>query len=268
MAIVDTAHPVITFLSDFGLKDNYVGVVKGVILGLNQKASIIDITHNIPHFRIAAARYLLETSHNQFPPGTIHLAVVDPGVGTSRKALLIETEYYYFIGPDNGLFSFLPNKDIKRVISLANQKYFLKSASFTFQARDIFAPVAAYLSLGVSPSEMGGSVKSIVRLEEPPMSKDKGQVVGKLIYIDHFGNLVSSLKRDEKSSKGIVYLNNFRIGPLQKTFGSVPHGRPVCYINSFGYLEIAVSEGSAAQYFGIDEMSRPKILIATNDTAR
>lgn len=262
MAVVDTNCPIITVTTDFGLTDNYAGIIKGIILYLNPCARIIDISENVPAFNIRAGSYLLETAYHNFPPGSIHIGVVDPGVGTRRKSLVVETEDHFFVGPDNGLFSFLGRKQIKKVISLTNKKYFLKDISPTFHGRDIFAPIAAYLSLGVQPERFGREIKSLVR-PKTDKSKGRGRILGRIIYIDRFGNLVTSLKNEDlPSGKVNVSINQLNIGPVRTTFGSVPLGRPVCYINSFGYLEIAVNQGSAAEYLGIDYKSDVKILIA------
>lgn len=263
MAAVNTDHPLITLTTDFGRTDNFVGVMKGVVAGLNPKVNVIDLSHDIPPQDITAGRYIVETSVDYFPPGTIHLAVVDPGVGTRRKAILIETENYFLIGPDNGLFSFLTQKDIKKVISLTNKKYFLRDITATFHGRDIFAPVAAYLSLGVIPDEFGNEFKSIARSKFKLTRKTKNGLVGRLIYIDHFGNLVSSIKADRIANQRIVFLNGQKIGPIRKTFGNVKEGRALGYVNSSGFLEIGVNNGSAAGHFGIDYSSDCQILIAS-----
>jgi S-adenosylmethionine hydrolase len=268
MAVVDAKNPIITFLSDFGVKDNYVGIVKGVIAQSNPRAKVIDISHEVSPFDIAMGKYLLETSYERFPEGTIHLAVIDPGVGTKRRAIMVETGKYFFIGPDNGLFSFLRPRQIRRAFSLTKSMHFLKEISATFHARDIFAPTAAYLSTGGSLEGMATRIKGINGLADGHTNRNRGKVVGELIYIDHFGNLVTSIRNAGGPLKGIVHMDGFRIGPVRETFGSVPVWRPVCYINSFGYLEIAVREGSAAEYFGVKELSRPKILIAPGKGGR
>jgi S-adenosylmethionine hydrolase len=262
LAAVNTAHPLITLTTDFGRTDNYVGVMKGVIAGLNPKAAIIDLSHDIPPQNITAGRYIVETSIDYFPPGTIHIAVVDPGVGTRRKAILIETDNYFLIGPDNGVFSFLTQNDIKKVISLSNKKYFLRDITATFHGRDIFAPVVAFLSLGVIPEEFGHEIKSITRPKIRLVRKTKSGLIGRLVYIDHFGNLVSSIKAGRITNQQIVFLNGRKIGPIRTTFGNVKKGKALAYINSSGYLEIGVNKGSAAGYFGIDYCADCQILIA------
>jgi len=184
-------------------------------------------------------------------------------VGTRRKSIVLETEDYFFVGPDNGLFSFLERKQIKKAVSITRKKFFLKDVSPTFHGRDVFAPVAAYLSLGVLPEEFGSRITSIARPREFKVRKAKRNLLGKVVYIDRFGNLATSFKRENlPRGRFTVYLNGEKIGQPLRTFGMVKEGRPVCYVNSFGYLEIAVNRGSAAEYFGIDYSSDAKILIA------
>ena len=265
MAEINTNNPIISFTTDFGLSDNYVGIVKGIITGLNNRAKLIDNTHDVPSFNIKSGCYSLETSYRYYPRGTIHLAVIDPGVGTKRRAILIETKDYYFIGPDNGLFSFLQKKDIKKIISLKNRKYFLKEVSTSFHARDIFAPVAGFLSLGISPDEFGSKITEIERLKLNRIRRTKRGLTGDIIHIDSFGNIGTSFRLNNlPDNPFVVYLGENKVGRLRKTFGSVKIGTPVAYINSFGYLEIAVNSGSAADYFSVDYRSKEKILIASS----
>lgn len=256
-------NAVITLTTDFGLQDNYAGIIKGIISYLNPAARIIDISCDVPPFNVEAGSYILRTSYLDFPPGTIHLAIVDPGVGTKRRAILLETEDYFFLAPDNGVLSFLTQRQLRKVIALTNKKYFLKEISPTFHGRDIFAPVAAYLSLGISADEFGPKLKSINRPTPVPNTELKGILIGHLIYIDRFGNLVTSFRQSElPDANFVVFLNDDKIGRLCKTFGSVREGSSLCYINSFGYLEIGINRGSAAEHFDIGYSSNAKILIA------
>ncbi len=265
MAVLNTSSPIIALTTDFGLQDNYIGILKGIIAGLNNRARLIDNTHDIPPYNINSGRYTLETSYKYYARGTIHLAVVDPGVGTRRKALLIETKDYFFVGPDNGLFSFLGKKEIKKIISLKNRKYFLKEISSTFHARDIFAPVAGYLSLGILPDEFGPKIADIKKLKSNKIRKTKSGLTGNILHIDRFGNVVTSFQINNlPNSSFLIYFGKNKIGRLRKTYGSVKEGKPVAYINSFGYLEIAVNGGSAADYFSVNYTSKEKILIATS----
>jgi S-adenosylmethionine hydrolase len=263
MAVVNVGAPCVTLTTDFGLADNYAGIVKGVISGLNPKARIIDLSHEVPAFNILAGKYILESSYRYFPRGTIHLGVIDPGVGTDRKPIILETDDYFFIGPDNGLFSFLKNSEIKKIVFLNRRKYFLRNISSTFHARDIFSPIAGYLSLGVAPEEMGRPIKKIQRLEEKKVVKKGRWLIGSLVYIDHYGNLVSSIKGADFKKNATVYLNDIIIGTPMKTFASTAVGNPVCYINSAGYLEIGIREGSAAKHFRVNYGSGAKILVAS-----
>jgi S-adenosylmethionine hydrolase len=266
---VISGSPIITLTTDFGLKDNYVGIIKGIISYLSPSARIIDISNDVPPFNIDAARYLLETSYLDFPPGTIHLAIVDPGVGTKRRALIVQTDHYLFIGPDNGLFSFLKPSQIKKIVAITKKEYFLKEASPTFHGRDIFAPVTAHLSRGMVPEKFGSVVKSMVRIQDKKSRKARGKLIGKIVYIDRFGNVVTSFrKNDLPMGKFTVYLDDKKIGIPRKTFGSVRMERPVCYVNSFGYLEIAVNQGSAARYYKVDYSSEALILIAPLSASR
>lgn len=258
-----TGRSTIALITDFGLDDNYVGIIKGIIACINPEARIIDITHNVPPFNVDAARYLLETAWRDFPAGTIYLAIVDPGVGTRRKSIIVETDNYHFVGPDNGLFSFLERRSIRRIISVTNRQYFLSRVSATFHGRDIFAPTAAFLSLGVAPDQFGKE-QADRYIRRPPFKRKSGRkLLGRTIYIDHFGNLVTSLRAEHlPRGRFLVYLGDKKVGRLRKTFGSVRPGRPVAYINSFGYLEIAISQDSAADFFKVDYGRPADILIA------
>ena len=191
-------HPhVITLLTDFGNQDAYVGIMKGVIAGINPFANIIDICHNIPPQDIFQAAYLLYTSYKYFPKKTIHVAVVDPGVGSKREIVCAETQDYLFLTPNNGLLSFIIQEEKpKCIIRVTDDKYFLPSPSSTFHGRDIFAPVAARLSLGIKPQQLGPKINQLDQLEIPkPEYKKTGQLEGQIIYIDRFGNLVTNITR-------------------------------------------------------------------------
>lgn len=263
MAVVRTERPIITLTTDFGWQDNYVALMKAVIAGISPASATIDVTHDIPSFGIKAAAYVLESSFRYFPSGAIHLAVVDPGVGTDRRPLLIESLNHFFIGPDNGLFSFLDPTEIVGVYQLNKKKYHLKVVSRTFHGRDIFAPAAAYLSLGIIPQELGTAVRHPAWSESFFVKKIGNKVIGELIYIDKFGNLVSSIRESDLPLRRFtVYLNRTKIGPLCGTFGDLAEGKALAYINSAGYLEIGVREASAAEKFDIQYEKGAKILIA------
>lgn len=245
---------IITLTTDFGTWDGYVGAVKGVILSLNPGAEIVDISHEIPHQNIMAAAFCLFNSCSFFPEGTIHVAIVDPGVGSKRKALLIQTERYFFIGPDNGIFSLVLRQErLKKTIHLNNPKYFLGRQAPTFHGRDIFAPVAAYLSLGVKLDEFGPTLPKIVRLSLPRIEKRRGRIIGQIIHIDNFGNLVSNVTAQElsKIKKFKIRVRNRIISRLSETYSEVGKGKILAYQGSSGFLEVGIREGNAGLKLGV-----------------
>ncbi len=244
----------ITFITDFGLNDPYVGMMKGVIYQINPCVNIVDLTHSIPPGAILQGAFLLKESHGYFPKGTIHLAVVDPGVGTPRKALLVETKEFYFLGPDNGLLwpSVVAGGGF-RVYSLDRREFFLKDISSTFHGRDIFAPIAGHLSKGMAPEELGtpyeGEPK---RLEIPRPIGDPEGLKGIVLWVDRFGNLVTNIALGDIAPLGDMREWIISIGPvvikgIRSTFGDVGPGEFLCYWGSMGYLEIGVNMGSAAE---------------------
>ncbi len=192
-----SAHAIITLTTDFGLDDIYVGIMKGVILSINPACTIVDITHAVTPRDIAAGAFALESSCPYFPAGAIHMAIVDPGVGSGRRALVVETERSLFVGPDNGIFSFaLSAPGLKAVYALTSTDYFLPDMSATFHGRDIFAPVAAHLSKGVQPEHMGRRIDDPVILPQAvPVMRGAGILEGCIVHIDRFGNLITNISR-------------------------------------------------------------------------
>ncbi len=188
---------IITLLTDFGNQDAYVGIMKGVIAGINPRANVIDICHNIPPQDVFTGAYLLSTAYIYFPKGTIHVAVVDPGVGSRRDIVCVETREYFFLVPDNGLLSFVVREERpKNIIRVTNDRYFLPAPGNTFHGRDVFAPVAAHLSMGIKPQQLGTRINRIEQLDIPwPEGTKTGQLEGRIIHIDRFGNLVTNITR-------------------------------------------------------------------------
>ncbi|MFQ5879823.1 MAG: S-adenosyl-l-methionine hydroxide adenosyltransferase family protein, partial [Dehalococcoidia bacterium] len=223
---------IITLTTDFGLADAYVGVVKGVILGINPRAVIVDITHDVRPQRVEQAAFLLANALPYFPPGTVHLAVVDPGVGTPRRALALATPSAVLVGPDNDLLSAaLPDAARPaagaqvalppgyRAFHLTNQAYFRHPVSSTFHGRDIFAPVAAYLSRGLDPSHLGEEVATIQSL--PPfaaMTLADGSLHGRVVHIDRFGNLVTDVRADQLSPAATVKIAGRKLPRVRRTY--------------------------------------------------
>ncbi len=186
--------PIITLLTDFGLGDAYVGIMKGVILSLSPDARLVDLSHEVPPQEVLSGAMVLQSAWRYFPPGTIHLAVVDPGVGSSRRALAAAGREQFFVGPDNGLFSLVFAEQAPlMVVSLENPQYFLAKVSATFHGRDIFAPVAAHLSLGVPLTAFGPALSDPVGLDFPAPEFGEEEVDGQIISCDHFGNLISNI---------------------------------------------------------------------------
>jgi S-adenosylmethionine hydrolase len=241
--------PVITLTTDFGLADGYQGVLEGVIAGINSEARVVPISHEIDPGDIPGAWYLLKTHYRYFPPGTIHIAVVDPGVGSRRKIIAVSTDRYQFIAPDNGLLSFIPDEDIVSIFAVTDRKYALADVSPVFHGRDIMAPAAAYLSRGVDPSCLGHAVTKIVGLAGTPPQFQEDKIIGRVVWIDRFGNIITSIQEEDIFDNAVVRVGETTIGPVRKTFSDVRRGELLAYIGSGGHLEIAVREDSAWETF-------------------
>jgi S-adenosylmethionine hydrolase len=247
---------ILAFLSDFGLKDPYVGIVKAVMLGINPAMHIVDISHQVTSQDIMGGAFILGSTFREFPHGTVFLAVVDPGVGSPRADLLAVTEHYTFLTPDNGLLSMV-FRYCKKVICfrIENSRYFRHPVSATFHGRDIFAPVAAHLSLGVKPHSFGSPCPDPVRLPWPEPVIREQYIEGEVIYIDGFGNLILNIPADliqHRGSVGKEFKANIKKMklPLLSTYSDVAKGKPLALIGSSGFLEVAVNQESAAEVFG------------------
>jgi hypothetical protein len=250
---------IITLTTDFDTQDWFAGTMKGVILGITPRAAIVDITHEIPPGDIRAGAFVLEAGYQFFPKGTVHVAVVDPGVGGKRKAIAVQTANYLFVGPDNGVLSFaLAREKIKSVRRLANANYFLRPVSHTFHGRDIFAPVAAHLARGVPVHRLGPAQKDLVRLSWPQLRVKQNRIEGEVIFIDRFGNAITNIENTDLSPRRRleVFLGRRRLCPVKKSYQSVPIGQPVAVPGSSGFLEIAVNGGSAAKVAGLRNGTR------------
>jgi len=247
----------ITLTTDFGYKDPFVGIMKGVILGINPNARIVDLSHGIGPQDIRGAALVLKHSAPFFPPATIHVAVVDPGVGSQRRAIVIESEGSFFIGPDNGVLSFAVRDKVNNtIIELANERYHLTPKSATFHGRDVFAPVAAHLSLGVPARNLGPTIESYTLLDWPVVMKTADGVQGEIIYIDNFGNLITNVhERDLKSlprEKLAVSLADVTIHGLASNYAGAEKDDYTALINSWGLLEISCFNGRAHLRSGAD----------------
>lgn len=238
---------IVALLTDFGTKDYFVGALKGVILSINEKANIIDITHEIPPQSTRSAGFVLNACYKNFPHKTIFTAVVDPGVGSHRQAILVETKNYYFIAPDNGLLSFIfdGEKDF-RVYELTNDKFFHNPVSRTFHGRDIFAPVAAHLSNGVSPNEFGDETKNFQHFKiQKPQETNGKTIEAEIIHIDHFGNLITNLEKENLPKAFTLEIKGKIIGKLRKFFAEAEKSEIFMIFGSAGFLEIVSFQDSA-----------------------
>lgn len=241
---------IITLLTDFGLSDTYISQIKGSILNINPDAKIIDITHEVKMGDILSASFLLWTSFKYFPRGTVHLAVVDPGVGTERSGIIIETGRYFFVGPDNGIFTIpLKEEEIIRIIKI-NYKLFGRISN-TFHGRDVFGPVSAKLSKGIPSQKFGNEVTldqlEFLKIPEPIIKKNK--IIGTIIHIDNFGNLITNIPGSLLESKNfIVRVKGRKISGFCRAYGFASEGQLIALINSSGLLEIAINSGSAVKF--------------------
>ncbi|MEZ5359475.1 MAG: SAM-dependent chlorinase/fluorinase [Candidatus Zixiibacteriota bacterium] len=253
---------IITITTDFGNADGYAGVMEGIIAGIHPAVRIVTISNHVPPGDFVGGNYMLKTHARYFPQGTVHLAVVDPGVGSDRNIIAIKTSQYLFVGPDNGLFSFIPDEDIDSIHTVTNPEYMLGAISKSFHGRDIMAPAAAYLSLGVDPACLGAKVDNFIRLTGIDPVISDGRITGRIIWIDRFGNLISNIEGHLIGEDRIISLNDREIGTLKETFSSVAQGQPLAYIGSGGNLEIAVRDGSARDFFYITHPADSQIQVA------
>jgi hypothetical protein len=251
-------HPssIITLLTDFGTKDHFVASMKGVILNINPQARIIDLSHDVTPYDVQEASNLLKACYRYYPEGTIHVAVVDPGVGSSRRPLLVTTCRYFFIAPDNGLLSPIYEEESEVEVRQITARFFrLKAEGSTFDGRDLFAPAAAWLTLGHQAGSYGEIIRDFVRVPLPVARANKSSIAGQIVQIDRFGNLISNITaqqirdyRKGKSRSSIsVRIASVMIEGLASSYNDGSRDEPHALINSNGQLEIFIKEGNAAE---------------------
>ncbi len=260
---------IITLLTDFGTQDHYVASMKGVILGINPRCTLVDISHEVMPHDVREGALILANSCSYFPRGTIHLAVVDPGVGGQRKPILLVTKNYFFLGPDNGLLSLAAQKDgVKRAIALSNQSFYRLPVSTTFHGRDIFAPVAGHLSVGIPPGGLGREARSWVKLDLGGPRIVKAELVGEISRMDVFGNIVTNvsqqdLNRFTKKRGLVISVGNSLIRGLKKGYWEARKGELLALIGSGGFLEISIREGDAQIVLKIRRGDKVRIRLQT-----
>jgi S-adenosylmethionine hydrolase len=252
------ADPIITLTTDFGTSDHLVGAMKGVILNINPAARIVDINHNVVPYDILDGALSLANAYSYFPSRTIHVVVVDPGVGTERRPILVSGEKQFFVAPDNGVLSMIYEREPCTVRHISAEHYFLNPVSPTFHGRDIFAPTAAWLSKAFQTEAFGEVVTDFVRFTMPK-AKSAGQAVkGVVLRVDAFGNLMTNLKAEDIPIGALgggsikLAVNGKQVIKFAQTFASGSPGEPIAVLGSAGYVEIAVNRGSAARTLGVN----------------
>jgi S-adenosyl-L-methionine hydrolase (adenosine-forming) len=249
------ANAIITLTTDYGTSDHLVGTLKGVILKINPYATIVDITHNILPFDLLDGALAIGSAYSYFPPKTIHVVVVDPGVGTERRPLLVSAQNQYFVAPDNGVLSVIFEREAASlVVRHANvQHYYLTPVSNTFHGRDIFAPVASWLSKGWQTPSMGDEISDYKRFSIPRPKEADGTMKGIVMRTDAFGNLMTNLRSEDLPESALdggaiqLQVGTHQVSRLVDTFARGDNGEPVAYLGSSGYLEIAVNKANAAR---------------------
>lgn len=252
------ANSIITLTTDYGTDDHLVGTLKGVILKINPDVTIVDITHRVTPFDLLDGALTIGAAYSYFPPKTIHVVVVDPGVGTERRPLLVSGQNQYFIAPDNGVLSLVYEREQNFVVRHANaEHYYLQPVSKTFHGRDVFAPVAAWLSKGTQTASMGEEIQDFKRFALPRPKDAEGDLKGAVLKVDSFGNLITNFREqdlpDAANNGGAIKLQvgAHAVTRLVDTFARGNAGEPIAYFGSSGYLEIAVNKASASKTLNV-----------------
>ena len=257
--------PIITLLTDFGTKDPFVAEMKAVILSINPEVVIVDISHEVKKFDVKQGAFLLTCAYKYFPRGTVHVVVIDPGVGTERRGVVIRSRNYYFVGPDNGVLLMAALDDgIVEIYEIRNKRYTLELISTTFHGRDVFAPVAAYITKGIPLNEIGPKL-NILDLVKPSYVEVKvynGVIEGEVVYVDSFGNVITNIRSKHLKKLNIGYgelvhieipSKNLKLTlPLVPSYGYVKLGSDLCLVNSHDFFELATNQGNFSSKYGID----------------
>jgi S-adenosylmethionine hydrolase len=258
-------NAIITLLTDFGFRDGYVGAMKGVILAINPRALPVDITHDIEAHDVMTGALALASAYSHFPAGTIHVAVVDPGVGSPRRGIIVETSRAYFVGPDNGIFTLVYEREaLVRIVAIENPKFLASSVSRTFHGRDVFAPAAAHLSLGVPAAVFGPPVDEGVRIPFPRPRIGADAVEGEVIHVDRFGNLITNIS--EEILKGFVgqgtpeiWVAHHRTSGPYDSYEEGQGGEIFGIFGSSGLLEISMNRANTCEALGLSKGAHVRV---------
>lgn len=263
------SNPIITLTTDFGTSDHLVGVVKGVILGILPTANIVDINHHVAPFDLLDAALTIGSAYSYFPPRTVHVVVVDPGVGTDRRPLLVSGEHHYFVGPDNGVLSMVFEREpFVTVRHITAEHYFRNPLSNTFHGRDIFAPVAAWLAKTYQTEAFGEAIEDYARFALPRVKEAGPALKGVVLRVDIFGNLITNFTGENLPPLGAsdgkikLQVGGKKVEKLVATFAQGPDNEPVAVMGSSGFLEICINKGNAARVLGVTRGAEVTLLTA------
>jgi S-adenosyl-L-methionine hydrolase (adenosine-forming) len=255
----------ITLTTDFGLKDPYVAEMKGVIISINPKANIVDVSHQIDKYSVRMAAFVLASATPYFPKGAVHVAVVDPGVGTARRAIMIQTKQACFVGPDNGALMLAASaQGIEHVYELTNTTYMLPTVSSTFHGRDIFAPAAAHLDQSVKPSEFGAEITDPITPKFANVERKNCSIFGEVLHVDGFGNVITNISQAKVAEARTVKVNLHHISlqlKCSKTYGESKMQEPLALIGSHGFLELALNQDSFSEKYRVNPGDRIEAIL-------
>jgi S-adenosylmethionine hydrolase len=262
--------PVITLLTDYGIKDSYVAEVKGAILKINPEATIVDISHDVGNYDVESGAFHFARAAPYFPDGTVHVGVVDPGVGSTRKPIIVKTSGAWFVGPDNGLMAPAAERlEVEAIWEITNTDMLPPRVSDVFDGRDVFGPTGAHLSVGVPPDKLGTEISGMIRLPAYTPMIDGDAVHAQVIHVDGFGNLVTNVTYETLEKLGASGDKRLKVEargrlldlPYARRFSAVPKGEPLLLVAGGGYLEISVNQGNAAEHLGLGKGDKVTLLI-------
>jgi S-adenosyl-L-methionine hydrolase (adenosine-forming) len=256
----------ITLTTDFGLKDPYVAEMKGVILSINADANVVDVSHLVDKYNLRMAAFVLASAAPYFPKGSVHVCVVDPGVGTARRAIVVQTKQAYFVGPDNGCLMLASQAlGIEHIYELTNRNFMLPAVSSTFHGRDVFAPAAAYLDRGVKIQEFGAEITDPVSPKFAIVERKNGSLFGEVLHVDGFGNAITNISQMEVTETKAVKVNLHHVSlqlNCSKTYGEAKPQEPLALVGSHGFLELALNQGSFSEKYRVNPGDKLEVILS------